>query len=92
MRAVAIYCVPRENKRDSLPSIPLVDLTMDCDLYTSIPEWVIEHPETSAVFAAFGLDTSCGGKSLEYLCHHQGLSPPAVLERLHQVIAKLQDD
>lgn len=55
---------------------------MDCDLSTSIPEWIIEHPETMVVFNHFGLDVSCGGKSLEYVCQHAGLSPPEVLARL----------
>lgn len=62
---------------------------MDCDLDTSLPDWIIDHPETQAVFNQLGLDTSCGGKSLEYVCQHQGLSPPAVLEQLRQVIERL---
>ena len=59
---------------------------MDCDLMTSIPERIIEYPETNAVFDELGLDTSCAGKSLQYVCHHCGLSPQAVLSRLQQVI------
>ncbi|WP_236622144.1 DUF542 domain-containing protein [Novipirellula maiorica] len=55
---------------------------------TSIPEWIIEHPETTGVFQELGLDTSCAGKSLQYVCHHHGLSPQAVLARLHQVIGR----
>ncbi len=53
---------------------------------TSIPEWIIEYPETNAVFDELGLDTSCAGKSLQYVCHHRGLSPQAVLLRLQQAI------
>ncbi|WP_238388694.1 DUF542 domain-containing protein [Roseimaritima ulvae] len=53
-----------------------------CDLDTSIPDWIIEHPETTRVFVDLGLDVHCGGKSLEYVCQHQGLSPPAVLQQL----------
>lgn len=60
--------------------------TMDCDLDTSIPDWIMEHPQTQAVFDELGMDTSCGGKSLRYVCHHQGLSPQSVLERLQQVV------
>ena len=39
-----------------------------CDLDTSVPDWIIEHPETLTVFLDFGIDYSCGGKSLGYLC------------------------
>ncbi|MFG0261766.1 MAG: DUF542 domain-containing protein [Novipirellula sp. JB048] len=53
---------------------------------TSIPEWIIEYPGTTRIFNELGLDTSCAGKSLEYVCHHQGLNPMAVLSRLQQVI------
>lgn len=60
---------------------------MDCDLDTSIPDWIMEHPQTQSVFDELGVDTSCGGKSLQYVCHHLGLSPPAVLQRLQQIVA-----
>lgn len=59
---------------------------MDCDLATTIPDWIIEHPQTQRVFDELGLDASCGGKSLEYACQHAGLSPAAVLDRLRRVI------
>ena len=59
---------------------------MQCDLDSSIPEWIVEYPPTHRVFTDLGLDTSCAGKSLQYVCRQQGLSPPAVLERLHQAI------
>lgn len=61
---------------------------MQCDLDTSIPDWIIEHPESTAVFGEFGLDIGCGGKSLAYVCHQQSLSPSAVLERLRSEIEK----
>ncbi len=61
---------------------------MECDLDTSIPEWIIEHPETTAVFGELGLDISCAGKSLAYVCHQQDLSPTAVLARLQAAIAQ----
>lgn len=59
---------------------------MNCDLISSIPDWIIEHPETVAVFERLGLDCSCGGKSLEYLCIKQDLSPGSVLRELEQAI------
>tara|TARA_R110002049_G_scaffold285698_4_gene466973 strand:- start:93750 stop:93968 length:219 start_codon:yes stop_codon:yes gene_type:complete len=59
---------------------------MNCDLDTSIPEWIIEHPETSIVFDEMGLNSSCAGKSLHYVCVHQGFSPQDVLQRLRQAV------
>ncbi len=60
---------------------------MNCDLDNCIPDWIIEHPETLRVFNDLGLDTSCAGKSLHYVCIHHGLSPQEVLQRLWQAIA-----
>lgn len=57
-----------------------------CDLETSVPDWIIEHPETLGVFEGLGIDYSCGGKSLEYLCDKQGLDANEVLNRLHETI------
>ncbi|MGB7327527.1 MAG: hypothetical protein WBD31_21805 [Rubripirellula sp.] len=65
---------------------------MNCDLDTSIPDWIVEHPETSRVFSELELDTSCAGKSLGYVCIHQGLSTQEVLQRLSEVIASTADD
>jgi iron-sulfur cluster repair protein YtfE (RIC family) len=59
---------------------------MHCDLDNSVPDWIIDHPETAAVFDQWRIDTSCGGKSLEYLCHQAGLDPHMVLDRLRQAI------
>lgn len=60
---------------------------MDCDLYTSIPDWIVDHPETSQVFHNLQLDTSCGGKSLEYVALQKGLDPADVLRQLRNRIA-----
>lgn len=60
--------------------------TMNCDLYSPIPDWIIEYRETTSVFDRLGLDTSCGGKSLEYLCVKQDLSPALVLQQLEAAI------
>jgi iron-sulfur cluster repair protein YtfE (RIC family) len=54
----------------------------ECDLDTSVPDWVIEHPATLAVFQECGIDYCCGGKSLAYACRHQGLDEQVVLEKL----------
>ena len=57
-----------------------------CDLETSVPDWIIEHPQTLAVFLQFGLDYSCGGKSLRYLCQQQGVNAEYVLDTLLRLL------
>lgn len=59
---------------------------MNSDLDTSVPDWLIDHPESAAVFDELGIDTSCGGKSLRYLCQQKDLDPETILERLLNVI------
>ena len=64
----------------------------DCDLDMPVPDWVIEHPETLAVFQELGIDY-CGGKSLGFACRQQGLDEEAVLAKLlGQLDASRQDD
>lgn len=58
----------------------------ECSLETSVPDWVIDHPETLAVFQRLGIDYSCGGKSLEFACRERGLIEQNVLAKLHEVI------
>lgn len=53
-----------------------------CDLDTSVPDWIIEHPDTLAVFQELRIDYSCGGKSLAYVCGQRGLDAAAVLAML----------
>lgn len=60
---------------------------VDCSLDSSVPDWIIDHPETETVFQEFGIDTSCGGKSLVYLCDDLDLDPHLVLTALHSSIA-----
>lgn len=59
---------------------------MDCDLTTSVFDWMIEHPEAGRVFDELQLDMSCGGKSLEYACHQRNIDPRVVLERLIRIV------
>ena len=61
---------------------------MECDLDTSIPDWIVDHPETTSIFAKLGLDTSCGGKSLEYVALQAGLNPTDVLQQLRDKVAQ----
>ncbi len=62
---------------------------MNCDLDTSIPDWIIEHPETLSLFGELGFDTSCAGKSLGYVCRQQGYSPSDVVQRLKSVVDRV---
>jgi regulator of cell morphogenesis and NO signaling len=65
----------------------------ECDLDTSVPDWVIDHPETLAVFQELGIDTCCGGKSLGFACRQRGLDGEAVLAKLlRRLEASRQDE
>ncbi len=57
-----------------------------CDLDTSFPDWVVEHPKTLAVFQALGIDYSCGGKSLAYACRERGLDSETILAKLSRCV------
>lgn len=59
---------------------------MLCDLDASVPDWIIDHPETLRLFREFGIDDSCGGKSLRYVCDQQGMDGKFVLKMLQQKI------
>jgi regulator of cell morphogenesis and NO signaling len=58
-----------------------------CDLHTSAPDWIIEHPDTLVVFRELGIDYCCGGRSLEYACQQQDLNAQVVLFTLHQCLS-----
>ncbi|TWT61424.1 hypothetical protein [Rubinisphaera italica] len=58
----------------------------DCSLESSIPDWIIDHPETIPIFKEMGIDSSCGGKSLEYLCLLQDLDKQFVFSKLVDAI------
>lgn len=66
---------------------------MQCDLETSIPDWLIDFPEVAPLLAEFGITSCCGGRSLEYVCRERGLDPHFVLARLRAEIdpAEKQD-
>ena len=61
---------------------------LHCDLDSTVPDWIIEYPGTVHVFESLGIDCSCGGKSLHYLCTKQGLDPQAVLTMLTDIICR----
>lgn len=49
---VQLRCSHRVSPADVLVT------TMDCDLDTTVPDWIIEHPQVQAVFDELGIDTS----------------------------------
>lgn len=49
------------------------------DLDSSVPDWLIDHPELFLPFRQFGIDDSCGGKSLRTAFRERGLDPEAAL-------------
>jgi regulator of cell morphogenesis and NO signaling len=57
-----------------------------CDLETSVPDWILEHPGTWDMFREWGIDCSCGGKSLAYACQERGLDGAVVLASLHRCL------
>lgn len=59
----------------------------DCDADTSVPDWLIDHPECESVMRRFGLDASCGGQSLATACRRRGCSVAIVLSELQRVLA-----
>lgn len=59
----------------------------ECDIDTSVPDWVIEHPETLVVFQELRIDYCCGGKSLAYACQEAGLDAVAILSKIRRLTA-----
>lgn len=55
---------------------------MNHDLDTPVVDWLIDYPVVEPLLKAWGVDCSCGGKSLGYACLQQSLSPEKVLEKL----------
>jgi regulator of cell morphogenesis and NO signaling len=63
-----------------------------CDLDSSVPDWIIDHPETTCVFETWGIDSSCGGKSLAYACRERGINADDILRQLHAAINSSDGD
>lgn len=65
---------------------------IDCDRDSSVPDWLIEYPESLAVLQELGIDYCCGGKSLEYACRERGLETATVIARILQSRVTQWDD
>ncbi|TWU07303.1 hypothetical protein CA54_57090 [Symmachiella macrocystis] len=65
---------------------------MQCDLETSVPDWVIEYPQSLVVFQQLGIDSSCAGISLDYACQQAGQDPQLVLQQLRQAFTADRDE
>ena len=63
----------------------------ECGLETSVPDWLIEHPEILPVLQKLGIGYSCGGKSLEYACEERGLDVNSVPTTFREVIEANQN-
>lgn len=61
---------------------------VDLDLDSSVVEWVLEYPEVQGVLDALGIDQTCAGKSLGYVCRQVGREPHFVLK---QLLAAIED-
>ena len=59
---------------------------LECDLTSSLADWVIDYPAVLPVFEELQLDYCCGGRSLEFECQRKGLDPRGVLARLQQLL------
>jgi regulator of cell morphogenesis and NO signaling len=59
----------------------------DDDLEKSLVDWVIDVPASRTVFEECGLDYSCAGKSLEYVCRQRGIHPEDVLAKIRRAVA-----
>ncbi len=60
---------------------------MECDSESTVPEWLIEYPETFPVFSELGLDCTCGGRSLRFLCEQNEMDADFVVAALLKAIA-----
>jgi regulator of cell morphogenesis and NO signaling len=58
----------------------------ECSPETSAPDWIIDYPDTLAVFQELGLDYTCSGKSPGFACRERGLPEQHMLSKLHNVI------
>ena len=63
-----------------------------CTIDDTVIDWVIDYPKAEPVFRQFGIDYSCGGKSLKYACLQLGLDPQQVLSILHDIIEPSNDN
>jgi regulator of cell morphogenesis and NO signaling len=61
---------------------------MSIDVHQSVVDWVIDHPESIAVFRQYAIDYCCAGKSLEVACRQAGVSLPEVATKLRDVLSR----
>lgn len=61
-------------------------VTTTCDLNTPVPDWIVEHPVVEPLLTELHLDSTCGGKSLGYICIERGYDPAVVLQKLHECL------
>jgi iron-sulfur cluster repair protein YtfE (RIC family) len=70
------------------PSVPLPSSSA-IDATWTVDDVLLAHPESAAVFNAFGVDTCCGGAaSLGDAALHARLTPAALLDALERALAR----
>tara|TARA_R110002095_G_scaffold119286_2_gene103857 strand:- start:256 stop:465 length:210 start_codon:yes stop_codon:yes gene_type:complete len=60
---------------------------MECDLESSLVDWIIEYPQLERLFQELQLEYHCGGRSMEYECLRQGFNPQHILSLVSQAIS-----
>ncbi len=62
-----------------------------CDLDSSVTDWIIDHPNVLSVLKELQIDFNCAGKSLAFACRERKLDPQQVLERLLRLVDEEPD-
>lgn len=59
-----------------------------CNLYSSVPDWVIEHSSLLTSFQELAIDYCCGAKSLHTVCLEMNLKPSEVIQQIQQQLRR----
>ena len=62
----------------------------DVDIAASVVDWVIDYPESAAVFREFGIESCCAGLSLEQACLRARAHPSVVCARLADIVKRAE--
>lgn len=52
------------------------------DINDPIVEWAIEYPDAIPLFERYGIDYTCGGKSLRYACEQRELDVDEIVKAI----------
>ena len=66
--------------------MPRTDSRLDCS--STVNQTIALHPDTAAVFNAFGIDSCCGGSlSVEEAARREGVDAQRLCEALNVAVA-----